>query len=107
MIAQLVYAIISEERVKTLSVCKALETAQEIARAIYGPEAYAIEVTYIPCQEGDICIGNRFYREDESGNRVEIEAVPTEKEDIETLKTQNQSLTLALAETIGGMTDVE
>ena len=93
MIAQLVYAIISEERVKTLSVCKALETAQEIARAIYGPE--------------DICIGNRFYREDESGNRVEIEAVPTEKEDIETLKTQNQSLTLALAETIGGVTDAE
>ena len=107
MIAQLVYAIISDQIVKTLSVCKALETAQEIARAIYGPDAYAIEVTYIPCQEGDICIGNRFYREDENGNRTEITALPTEKEEIATLKSQNQSLTLALAESIGGGIDVE
>lgn len=107
MIAQLVYAIISEQKVKSLNVCSDIETAQIVARAIYGVDAFAIEVTYIPCQEGDLYRDGEFYRVDDSGNEKLISALPTEKEEIENLKKENNELTLALADAIGGVGDVE
>ena len=102
MVAQLVYAIISKGVVKNIIVASDIETAQTTARSMYGKDAFAIQTTYIPCNEGDVFENNTFYRYDEEGNLIPIKPLPTEQEEISELKEINQALVLALADMIGG-----
>ena len=102
MLAHYTYAVISDAAVQNVMVCNDIALANQIAMATYGKGAYAIEVSYIPCTIGDRYDGGKFYHTDEAGEESEVEAVPNEKEEIATLKSLNQSITLALADMIGG-----
>ena len=102
MIAQLVYAVICDNIVKNIIVATDIESAQMVSRAIFGEDAFAIEVTYIPCIEGDVYRGHNFYRIDENGNEALVEPIPTEADEIKRLKRENEELTTLLADIIGG-----
>ena len=105
MIAQLVYAVIKDSIVKNIIVATDIESAQMVSRAIFGEDAFAIEVTYVPCMEGDIYRNHDFFRIDEDGNEVLIERIPTEADEIKRLNQENQELTFLLADLIGGGED--
>lgn len=102
MLAHYTYAVISDGVVQNVIICNDIALANQIATATYGKDAYAIEVSYIPCTIGDRYNGGKFYHTNESGEEVEVETVPNEKEEIATLKSINQSITLVLADMIGG-----
>lgn len=67
--------------------------ANRIATTIHGDGAYAVEVTYIPCQVGDTCVGGVFYH-----NGVAVRPYPTEEEQIAAHDGALDALTLALLE---------
>lgn len=97
MLAHYTYAAISNGVVQNVMVCSDLALANQIVMATYGAEAFAIEVSYVPCTIGDKYADGNFYHEE-----TLVEAVPNEKEEIATLKSMNQSITLVLADLIGG-----
>lgn len=105
MLAHYTYAVIYDNKVQNIMVCEDINLANRISMATYGEDAFAIEVSYISCAIGDRYDGGKFYHTNESGEEVEVEAVPNEKEEIATLKTQTQSITLVLADLIGGATN--
>jgi len=107
MIAQLVYAVIYESVVKNIIVATDIESAQMVSRAIFGEDAFAIEVTYVPCMEGDIYRDHEFYRLDENGNEILVKRMPTEADEIKRLNKENKELTTLLADLIGGEDYVE
>lgn len=102
MLAHYTYAVINNDIVQNVMVCSDIDLANRIAMATYGKDAFAIEVSYIPCAIGDKYEGGKFYHTGEDGIVTEVEEVPNEKAEIAALKSQNQSITLALADLIGG-----
>lgn len=108
MIVHQVYAIInSEEVVQNVMVCENYEEANQIARAVYGDEAIAVDCLQYPCGPGDRYHDGRFWKVGEDGQETEIAYVPTQEQQVAVLQTENNDLTLALAEMIGGVTYVE
>lgn len=63
----------------------------QTAKDIYGPEAFAIEITQIPVQPGDIYRDGYFFRM-ENGKETMIEAIPTDSEKIDQLIAENKAL---------------
>lgn len=66
-----------------------------VAKASYGEGAFAVEVTRIPVQSGDAYHDGVFERT-ENGETVTIEALPTESDNIETLKSLISNVRLEL-----------
>lgn len=101
-----VFAIITNEKIENIMVCDNYELANQIARDVYGQEAFAVDCRQYPCGIGDGYFDGAFYHRD--SNAV-IERLPNEKEEIETLKAENlrlqeniTNLELALAEIYEG-----
>lgn len=90
MICHTVFALIAECEVKNIVVGE-FEPCNEVARAEYGEEACAVEVTQYPVQIGDFYEGGVFYRE-VNGEEVRIEPVPTDSQKIDMLTADNESL---------------
>ena len=108
MIVHQVYAIIdSDGLVQNVMVCENYEEANRIARAVYGDEAIAVDCLQSPCGPGDRYHDGRFWQVGEGGQETEIAYVPTQEQQVAVLQTENNDLTLALAEMIGGVTYVE
>lgn len=66
-----------------------------VAKASYGNNAFAVEVTRIPVQSGDAYHDGVFERT-ENGETVIIEALPTEADSINTLNNLLDSMRLEL-----------
>ncbi len=66
-----------------------------VAKASYGNNAFAVEVTRIPVQSGDAYHDGVFERT-ENGETVIIEALPTEADSINTLNNLLNSMRLEL-----------
>lgn len=96
------YAMISGEDVYNIAVFNTREDAIRISRAIKGEDATAINVDYIDIRMGAKYRDGFFYNVNEDGTEERAEIIPTEKQEIAALKAENQQLTLALADMIGG-----
>lgn len=73
--------------VQNIAVCDNYETANQLARAIYGDEAIAVDTTQIPVAIGDVYETGNFYRDG-----VVISPNPTEEQEIAALKAENAEL---------------
>lgn len=98
MVAQEVYAQIHEGKVMAVGVAYSYEDANRVARCVYGDDAYAVDCLYCPCQEGDTYRDGTFYAPDGAARPW----LPTQEQQLEQLELDNQELTLALADMIGG-----
>lgn len=110
MIVHQVYAMIDEEgTVQNIMVCDNYEDANQIVRAVYGDNAIAVDCLQYPCSPGDKYIDNIFYTyvRDDEGNKTEelkeIEYVPTQEQQVSTLTSENNDLTLMMADVIGSI----
>lgn len=85
------YAFIKDEKIANIAVYApdgAYTIAGLQAKQFCGPDAIAIDVTQYPVNIGDDYKDGRFYR-----NGAEIEALPTDEEEIRALKTKLESIT--------------
>jgi len=94
-----VFAQIHEGIVQNVIVCEDYETANWLARQVYGDDAFALDCLQYPCAAGDIYRDGRLYRKDpETGEETEIEYLPTSEEQVATLTDELTSTQLALTE---------
>ena len=108
MIVHQVYAITDADGiVQNVMVCDNYEDANQIARAVYGDEAFAVDCLQYPCGPGDRYHDGRFWHVGEDGGETEISYIPTQEQQVAALQADNRELTLALAEMIGGGTYAE
>ena len=73
--------------VQNIAVCDNYETASQLARAVYGDDAIAVDTTRIPVAIGDVYENGNFYRDG-----VLILPNPTEEQEIAALKAENAEL---------------
>ena len=85
MICHTVFALIANNEVQNIVVGE-YTPCNEAARESYGQDAFAVEVTQIPVEIEDLYDGG-FYRM-VGGERVNIESVPTQAQEIAELKAQ-------------------
>lgn len=102
MIVHQVYALISEEKIQNICVCDNYDTANHIAKASYGSNAFAIDCLQYPVHIGDSYKDGSFYRENESGEIEVIEYVPTAEEQIILIQEELINTQLALIELYEG-----
>lgn len=101
MLVHQIYAMIKDGTVQNVTVSDNYEESNRIARAVYGDDAIAVDCTQYPCAIGDKYREGIFYRS-QDGEETEIKYIPTEAQQIQALKTENEELTLAMADMIGG-----
>ena len=81
-----IYAQISEGIVQNIMVCDNYELANELTRASYGDDGFAVECNQCPCVIGDKYHDGGFYRDIEGeGIEIPIEYVPTPEQQVEAL----------------------
>lgn len=108
MIVHQVYAIIDADGiVQNVMVCDNYEEANQIARAVYGDEAIAVDCLQYPCGPGDTYHDGKFWHIEEGDGETEISYVPTQEQQVAALQAENSELILAVAEMIGGSTYAE
>ena len=89
MVVHQVFAHILDTQIKNVIVCDNYEVANQLARAIYGDNAIAVECTQYPCGIGDFYVDNTFhYRDKDDPTKVaDVQgAVAENTVDIEVLK---------------------
>lgn len=94
MICHTAFALIAQGEVKNVIVGD-FYNCNEIAKADYGNEAFAVEVTQIPVQPGDIYENGLFKRGIE-GVKTIIEPIPTDREEIDNLTEMLNNVELAI-----------
>lgn len=91
----------SDGTVQNIAMCDNYEEANQVARAVYGDEAFADEYKWL-VGIGDKYRDGIFYTVDENGEKL-AEYIPTEAEQISQLTQTNDALTIAMADMIGGV----
>lgn len=107
MIVHEVFAQIYDGEVKNIIVCDNYPTADNLTKCIYGDDAFAVDCLQYACGIGDKYHDGTFYRMGEDGSEKAIEYTPTQEQQVSALQAENNELTVALADLIGGGTDVE
>lgn len=103
MIVHEVFAQIVNGTVENIIVCENYPTADHLTKCIYGNEAIAVDCLQYRCVIGDLYHDGAFWRIDEkTGEEVPLEYIPTQEQQIAALQEENEELTLAIADMIGG-----
>ena len=106
MIVHTIFALISNDVIKNVCVGD-YPNCNTIAHDLYGPKAFAIEVTQYPVQEGDKYIDGEFRRYNEDGNYTVLEYIPTDTQEIETLKGSTENITADTTRNTNDITDIQ
>lgn len=96
MIAQRIWALISENTVQNTIVCETYPAADELAKLTLGTDAFAVEITQIPTGIGDNYKGGIFW--DKRGNV--INPLPTAEQEVLELKAKNAALKTDLSDAV-------
>ena len=107
MIVHEVFAQILDGEVKNIMVCDNYPTADYLTKCVYGDEAYAVDCLQYACGIGDRYHENQFFRVNDDGTETAIPYTPTQEQQVADLQAENEELTLAMADLVGGGTDVE
>lgn len=86
------FALIYENEIKNIFLCENYELANQLARASFGDEAFAIETTKYASTIGDKYENGMFYHILEDGTKKKVKYIPSEAENI-------TKLNIALSET--------
>ena len=104
-----VYAQISEGKVQNTALFDNYEDANVITRIVYGQDAFAVDISQYPTGIGDLYHDGRFWRvvenEDGTTKEEEVPYYPTQEQEVQMLKAQNEQLVTVLADMIGGYTN--
>lgn len=87
------YALIYDGYIQNIFLCTDYETANQLARASYGNDAFAIDCTQYKCNIGDLFEDNIFYYLTENGEKVECKYIPTPEQEIDVLKNELEIMT--------------
>lgn len=98
MVAHGIWAQIWDGHVQNIIVADDYMTASLITKQAYGSTGLAVDVERYPCHIGDIYRDGYFIHVDEEGNEVVIEALPTDREEIDTANLEVTNLQLALVD---------
>ena len=91
------FAIIKSNKVKQIGCYNILNEdsnytlANQIAKKLFGRGAYAVDVTYVPVQEGDGYVNGQFTR---AG--IPINPLPSEEEEIKELSATIDDIIIAM-----------
>lgn len=103
MIVHQIFALIFDGEIKDRCVCNDYELANYLARAVYGKTAFAVDCLQYPCDIGDKYHNNAFYRVDpETQEETLIKYVPTQEQQVQELKAENEALMVVVSDLIGG-----
>ena len=103
MIVHEVFAQIENEEVVNIIVCENYPTADHLTKCIYGDKSFAVDCLQYPCRIGDKYHDGYFWRVDpKTGEETMVEYIPTQEQQVAALQAENEELTLAMAEMIGG-----
>lgn len=93
MIVHQVFAQIYEGEVKNIIVCDNYELANWLARATYGPEAFAVDCLQYPCAIGDKYHEGKFVSVDpKTGEETVILPKPTQEEQVDKLTREGNAM---------------
>lgn len=95
----MVFALIKDDEVKNLSVGDYYHSDQN-AKALYGEDAYAVDATSYPVDEGDKYVDNEFRRYAEDGSYEVINRLPSDAEEITRVETETTEKTDTIEDTI-------
>ena len=84
MVVHTIFALIFDQIIRNVCVGDYI-TCNQIAHDLYGQDAFAIEVTQYPVQEGDKYIDREFRRYSSETEYDVIRAMPTEAQEIQDL----------------------
>lgn len=104
MIVHEVFAQIENEEVVNIIVCENYPTADHLTKCIYGDKSFAVDCLQYPCRIGDKYHDGYFWHiNQETGEETKVEYVPTQEQQVSALTSENEELTMTLADTIGGV----
>lgn len=106
MVVHTIFALIVNDVIKNVCVGN-YPDCNTVAHDLYGPDAFAIEVTQYPVQEGDKYINGEFRRYDEDGAYSVIEYIPTDSQEIDTLKYTTNDIAENNAKNTSDITDIQ
>lgn len=90
MVAHLNFALVLGREVMNV-VVGTYHECSEVAKSMYGAEAFAVEATQVPAEIGDLYHDGYFFRI-ENGSEMMIEPIPTDSEKIDRLIAENKAL---------------
>lgn len=93
------YALIYKNEVKNRFECQNYELANQLARAAFGDEAFAVETSRYDSNIGDKFENGIFYHILSDGTLEEVSYIPTEKDNIIDLQSKLIQSQLALTAT--------
>ncbi len=99
MLQEIKFALVYENEVKNIFICHNYELANQLARASFGNEAFAVETTRYAITIGDKYADGMFYRILEDGTEQRVKYIPTEADNIAELQSKFIQSQLALTET--------
>lgn len=102
MIIHEIFAQICNGAVQNIIVCDNYPTADHLTKCVYGSDAFAVDCLQYACTIGDSYHDGAFWRMKEDGTEEALPYLPTEAQEIQLLKAENESLILVLADAIGG-----
>lgn len=94
MIVHQIYAEIFENEVKNIIVCDNYETANWLAKASYGEDAFAVDCLQYPCSIGDKYSNENFSKVSEDGAEIAIVQVSTTEDDVKELTAKIEYLSM-------------
>lgn len=89
MHAQLIFAFIWNEKVMNVAVCEDYHSANELAKMCYDDTAIAVQCNQVSCHINDVYRDGAFYTV-KNGEEVVIQPLPTEADEIQTIKCDNE-----------------
>lgn len=92
------FALIYENEVKNIFICENYELANQLARASFGDEAFAVETTRYASGIGNKYENGIFYKILEDGTKKQIEYIPTAEDKIIELQSKldnSQSISIS------------
>lgn len=108
MIVHEVFAQISDGEVKNIMVYDNYPTADYFTKCIYGSEAFAVDCLQFGCSIGDKYHDGCFWKiNPDTGEESRVDYIPTQEQEVESLKFERDQMMLAIAELIGGGTYAE
>lgn len=103
MIVHEVFAQIVDGKVINIIVGDNYPTADHLTKCVFGSNAFVVDCLQYKCAIGDLYHDGNFWRVDEeTGEETQIEYVPTQEQQVSALTSENEELTMTLADTIGG-----
>lgn len=106
MAVHTIFAFISDNEVKNVCI-GTYPDCEEAAHNLYGEEAFVIEVTQYPVEEGDKYEDGEFRRYNSDETYTVIEYVPTDTQEIDTLKAKLEATNKELEIYSSNITDIQ